>query len=146
MTAFFEMEMEITPVLGCSFKEWSSGTHHILCLLYPETATIVLMNCTFVIPENSMLPNCSFTSNHLSNNFEVTCRCQRSMHTVPHDIYTNWYMCYTVAYFIYSHLSIGVFQRRLLLPPPENEIWPLLQHSTRKLSSCLCVYVTVCSH
>lgn len=47
---------------------------------------------------------------------------------------------------IYSHLSIGVFQRRLLLPPPKNEIWPLLQYASRKLPLMyMCVCVCVCS-
>lgn len=41
--------------------------------------------------------------------------------------------CWMLTILIYSHLSIGVFQRRLLLPPPENEIWPLLQHASCKL-------------
>lgn len=44
---------------------------------------------------------------------------------------------------IYSHLSTGVFQRCLLLPPPENEIRPLLQHASRKLP-LVYIYVCVC--
>lgn len=43
-----------------------------------------------------------------------------------------------------SHVSTGMFQRCLLLPPPKNEIWPFLQHTSCKLrliDVCVCVCV-----
>lgn len=73
------------------------------------------------------------------------CTC-RLMHAQNHDIFTMW----RPSSLMDSHLSIGVFQRCFLRPPPENEIWPLLQHASCKLllmHPCvrLCVCCTGCT-
>lgn len=60
---------------------------------------------------------------------QITCK---PWHTLCMDKLISALCCF-LTFWVYSHLSIGVFQRCLLLPPPKNEIWPFLQHTSCKL-------------